>query len=402
MIRTLISSVLFAVAFLLVSCVKDSKEGGGSVRVENVEIEFTVNGAERYTLTQSDQTLEYETVITIPSGTIEWKSPTIEQTFHETLEVNQEDVNISDANGNKVSTTNIVVENGRVRATFLSDVGGLEYLSSGSFTMTVNAVIKDDVTDSDLEALAVDGIGADCRFYSEGRSSLTKTATVYPVLGAMEGVGITSSINGHSEFTMTEINTPLLFSTNLVTNDKTSQWTAPTFEQTFDDVLKISTENVTITPQDLAVSPEISIDGNKLTVSFVSDESSYDYLNSETITIEVNASIKEGITGDDLAQFTTKGLKAVSKFYATIPELSAISFVEVRTHLSQSPILVDYVMIPVVGATAQYQNPGHPIENSIDGHYDTYFGAGSDNGAEFPLEVIYEFEDVPAIEKFIH
>jgi len=59
------------------------------------------------------------------------------------------------------------------------------------------------------------------------------------------------------------------------------------------------------------------------------------------------------------------------------------------------------ILIPVSGATAGTFNSANPIELSFDGDYETYFMTKW-SGTEFPVEVVYSFENVEAMDYFIY
>jgi hypothetical protein len=218
-----------------------------------------------------------------------------------------------------------------------------------------------------------------------------------PITGSpMEGVELAMAVNGHVEYTLTSAGAPLLFAATIVTNDKTSLWEEPVLVQEFDDVVDFNEADVSIKGDATAAEvADVSVAGSKLTVSFPKNGGSFDYLKSKEITVEVGASVKQNA---DLGKFTNDGFKGASSFGVVADGEQVNASVEVRTHLDGGPI-TGALKVTAVGATASSHDDGHPIEATIDGDLSTYFMASSENGASFPVEVVYEF-DTPSLSSF--
>ena len=110
-------------------------------------------------------------------------------------------------------------------------------------------------------------------------------------------------------------------------------------------------------------------------------------LNGYTLTIDVEANTEIGretvitISGRDVVKTIN-----ISQIGINVPPVGSIP---------------EDAMVPISSATAGTFNKDNPIELSFDGKYDTYFMTKW-SGTEFPVEVIYNFENVEAMDYFIY
>lgn len=130
-------------------------------------------------------------------------------------------------------------------------------------------------------------------------------------------VAIKQTINGQESFDLTEKDAPLTFSTSLTFENKPINWSKPTLEQTFNNILDISKENVTVTnaANTKVESIEIAVDGNNVKVIFQKVNGSYSYITSSTFKINVSTTIKAQISDEELNNLSYNGFTNQSMFY---------------------------------------------------------------------------------------
>ena len=134
--------------------------------------------------------------------------------------------------------------------------------------------------------------------------------TVYALL---RNVVFTQTVNDGTALEITEFEQEFLFSSQLVFEDKPINWIHPTFKQPFADIFDLNAENVSVTIGGGTVlsSVNIEIEGNTVIVAF----QQIDDLIGSTVTINIETSLREGITVTETETLNRNGFQTQGRFY---------------------------------------------------------------------------------------
>lgn len=339
--KLLIALCLFTLGVSIYSCSPDNPDtpSGPPAVVDDVSVALTANGVQDYVLTNRNNEIEYITEITFPQNS-NWTAPTIEQTVSPIFAVFESNVKFIDSNGKNVTSIDVNIADGAVTMKLNKVGGNFDYLRSGTFTMVVKAVVDGNVSTQQLDAYAESGLESESRFYDQSPSNSTPAskATVYPRESAwadMEGIELEMTINrGQDSYTMEEKDDYLVYSSAVTFGSTLDGWVAPTFEQSFDEIVDVARGNARVLFEDGQVvsGAGISLTANKLTIKFDRVGGSFDYLKDRVVTIVVDVSVKKSVTTEQLDQFKSNGFVSKAMFYAAGPSYNVESNeVEVRT-----------------------------------------------------------------------
>ena len=138
----------------------------------------------------------------------------------------------------------------------------------------------------------------------------------------LSDVQFKQTVNNLASVKLTDIATELNFVSQLTFNEKTIEWSKPTFEQSFNNIFNVSKDNISVTDSqgNKISSVDIAVNDNNVKISFVKVSNSYAYMTSSTFSISIKTSIKENASNEELNAFNNSGFESQSIFYGESAE----------------------------------------------------------------------------------
>jgi len=134
----------------------------------NVGLEQTVNGGEIFELTDKDSEINFVSQLTFDDKFVAWPKPTLEQSFSTTLNIEKENITVTDARGVNIPSVDISVdENNKVEVVFTKVDNSYDYMRAGVFKIAVKATLKADITDDEIITLNGTGFNVRSAFYGD-------------------------------------------------------------------------------------------------------------------------------------------------------------------------------------------------------------------------------------------
>lgn len=181
---------LFLSSFYFYSCDEDKTiEEHDYLTLSEVSIKQEVNGeSEVCKLESKEDVVNYATRLTFADKSIEWNNLTFEQQLDPVLVVDEAKVAVTGADGKTVNTIDVSVESNNVIINFQKVDKQYAYVSGKTFTITIPANLKTDISKEELEKIATDGIKTEGKFYADNQSNSVKSNTVIIKIDAEEPI----------------------------------------------------------------------------------------------------------------------------------------------------------------------------------------------------------------------
>lgn len=144
----------------------------------------------------------------------------------------------------------------------------------------------------------------------------------------LSDVTLKQTVNDKETLELTEVGTEMIFASVLTFADKEIKWSKPTIEQSFPAIFNVSKDNVTVTDKDgtKVTTADITVDqNNNVKVAFTKVEDSFTYMEAATFNITIKTALKEGITDEELTEFTSTGYSGKALFYGESADQSVKS-----------------------------------------------------------------------------
>ncbi|ENL4423406.1 isopeptide-forming domain-containing fimbrial protein [Bacillus cereus group sp. BfR-BA-01427] len=263
---------------------------------------------EKATLKAQNEPFVYDVTYKMGSGTGNWKEARLSDELVNVLEV--KGAKLVDAKGQEVKTGKMNINGNKVEFVFDKKDGSYLYLAGQTYTLKIDAKIKDDAKAEDLaKYLVKDGVPNTAELHIGGNKPLVSNE-VY-VVPPTEQPKVTKKVSDSDEklvekATLKAQNEPFVYDVTYKMGNGTGNWKEARLSDELVNVLEVKGAKLVDAKGQEVKTGKMNINGNKVEFVFDKKDGSYLYLAGQTYTLKIDAKIKDDAKAEDLAKYLVK------------------------------------------------------------------------------------------------
>uniref|UniRef100_UPI003F4948E3 isopeptide-forming domain-containing fimbrial protein n=1 Tax=Bacillus multifaciens TaxID=3068506 RepID=UPI003F4948E3 len=263
---------------------------------------------EKATLKAQDEAFVYDVTYKMGNGTGTWKEARLTDELVNVLEI--KGAKLVDSEGKEVKTGKLNINGNKVEFVFDKKDGSYLYLAGQTYTLKIDAKIKDDVKAEEIaKYLMKDGVPNTAQLNIGGNKPLVSNE-VY-VVPPTEQPKVTKKVSDSDEklvekATLKAQDEAFVYDVTYKMGNGTGTWKEARLTDELVNVLKVKGAKLVDSEGKEIKTGKLNINENK--VEFVLDkkDDSYLYLAGQTYTLKIDAKIKDDVKAEELAPFLEK------------------------------------------------------------------------------------------------
>ncbi|MFP3414810.1 isopeptide-forming domain-containing fimbrial protein [Bacillus sp. SIMBA_074] len=263
---------------------------------------------EKATLKAQNEAFVYDVTYKMGNGTGTWKEARLTDELVSVLEV--KGAKLVDSEGKEIKTGKLNIEGNKVEFVFDKKDDSYLYLAGQTYTLKIDAKIKDDVKAEDLaKYLVKDGVPNTGQLHIGGNKPLISNE-VY-VTPPTEQPKVTKKVTDSDEelvekATLKAQNEAFVYDVEYKMGNGTGTWKEARLTDELVSVLEVKGAKLVDSEGKEIKTGKLNIEGNKVEFVFDKKDDSYLYLAGKTYTLKIDAKIKDGVKAEELAPYLEK------------------------------------------------------------------------------------------------
>jgi fimbrial isopeptide formation D2 family protein/LPXTG-motif cell wall-anchored protein len=263
---------------------------------------------EKATLKAQNEEFVYDVTYTMGNGVGNWKEARLSDKLVKVLEV--KGAKLVDAEGKEVTTGKMNIEGNKVEFAFDKKDDSYLYLAGQTYTLKIDAKIKDDAKAEDLaKYLVKDGVPNTAELHIGGDKPLVSNE-VY-VVPPTEEPKVSKKVSDSDEklvekATLKAQNEEFVYDVTYTMGNGVGNWKEARLSDELVSVLEVKGAKLVDAEGKEIKTGKMNIEGNKVEFVFDKKDDSYLYLAGQTYTLKIDAKIKDGVKTEELAPYLEK------------------------------------------------------------------------------------------------
>ncbi|MGF2772953.1 isopeptide-forming domain-containing fimbrial protein [Bacillus cereus] len=263
---------------------------------------------EKATLEAQNETFVYDVTYKMGNGTGNWKEARLSDELVNVLEV--KGAKLVDEKGQEVKTGKININGNKIEFVFDKKDGSYLYLAGQTYTLKIDAKIKDDAKAEDLaKYLVKDGVPNTAELHIGGNKPLVSNEVF--VVPPTEQPKVSKKVSDSDEklvekATLKAQNEPFVYDVTYKMGNRTGNWKEARLSDELVNVLEVKGAKLVDEKGQEVKTGKMNINGNKVEFVFDKKDGSYLYLAGQTYTLKIDAKIKNGVKAEGLAPYIAK------------------------------------------------------------------------------------------------